>query len=126
MLIRLWAQIYKVESHDEDPMLEIVVSLSTVSTAAPISTAAATAKENHLGATGAPQALTCPAVKMSPDGKSVVVEHNPEAKGGGKEDVAGVRGRFTLNLPQKVVPKTAMSFFWKGDLTIRAALAEVQ
>lgn len=68
-------------------------------------------------------------MSVSSDGGSVVVEHNPVAMvgdSGGKDGVAGVRGRFTLNLPQKVLPRTAMSFFWEGDLTIRAALARIE
>lgn len=119
------AQVYKVETRDEDPVLEIVVSLVPDSTAAPISTT--TAKAKRRGVTGAPQAQICPFVNIASDGKSIVVEHNnPEAKGGGKDGATGVRGRFTLNLPQKVVPSTAMSFFWEGDLTIRAALAGIE
>lgn len=125
---RAWAQIYKLETPNEAPVLEIVVSLSTGSTAAPISTAVATAKATPLGGTGAPQAPSCPFVSVSSDGARVVVEHNPQAKGGdgGRGGVAGVRGRFTLSLPQKVVARTAMSFFWEGDLTIRAALAGIE
>lgn len=120
-----WGQIYKVETPNEDLMLEIVVSLSTESTAAPISTAATTAEEKHLCATDAPQAPRCPSVNVSSDGGSIVVEHSPAAQGGdgGKDGTTSARGRFVLNLPQKVVPRTAMSFFWENDLTIRATLA---
>lgn len=117
-------QIYKVETPNEDPVLEVVVSLSAEGTAAPISTTA-----SHLGATGPPRSPSCPSVDISSDGDSIVVEHNPAAEGdsGGRDGVPGVRGgRFKLNLPQKVVPRTALSFYWEGDLTIRAALAGVE
>eukprot|EP00903_Cladosiphon_okamuranus_P006189 g6086.t1 len=121
-------RIYKLETPNEDPMLEIVVSLCPGSTAAPMSTAAATAKANPLGAAGAPQAPSCPSVSVSSDGARIVVETSPEAKGGDddKDGVGGVRGQFTLSLPQKVVARTAMSFFWEGDLTVRAALTGME
>ena len=125
LFVRPRRQIYKIETPDEHPLLELVVSLSIESMAAPISTAATTGKVKHLGEVGSPQAPICPSVSISSDGKSVVVEHNTdeEVSRSGKDGVAGVRGRFMLKLPQTVVPRTAMSFFREGDLTIRAALA---
>lgn len=111
-------------------MLEVVVSFSTKSTAAPISTAKTTAKAKHHCAKDAPQTPSCPCVKVSSDGGSIIMEHEPAAKGGdGDRDGAtagAVRGRFMLNLPQKVVPGTAMSFFWQGDLIVRATLVGVE
>ena len=129
--VRRSTQIYKLETPNEDPMLEIVVSLSTGSpAAAPISTATAKTKPVG-GATSEPQVLSCPpSVSVSSDGARIVVEGNPEAMGGSGDDKkggsAGARRRFSLNLPQKVAARTAMSFFWEGELTIRAALAGVE
>ncbi|CAN0109385.1 unnamed protein product [Ectocarpus sp. 12 AP-2014] len=105
-------RIYKIEMPGEDPTVEIVCSFSDGNLAAPISTAG---KNDHSG---------CPSVNVSSDGRKLVVERNPAAdvSDGGGDGVAE-KGRFRLQLPQRVVPTTAMSFFRKGELTVRATLA---
>lgn len=96
----------------EDPTVEIACSFSDGNLAAPISTAG----KNHLSG--------CPSVKISSDGRKLVVERNPAADAGdGGGDGVAEKGRFRLQLPQRVVPTTAMSFFRKGELTVRATLA---
>ncbi len=120
-------QVYKIEAHGEDPVLEVVVSLSGESKAAPISTAKATtahARDAH--ASDAPQAPACPCVSISSDGRTVAVDPGRAAEGGevAKADVGGRRRRFSLKLPHRVVPGTATSFFSNGDVTVRAVLAE--
>ena len=119
-------QIYKIENPSEDPMLEVVVSLSRESKAAPISTAKATAaKTRDDRAVDVPQAPSCPSVSISSDGRTVGVDPDPAAEAGrvAKDVVDGSRQRFSLRLPHRVVPGTAMSFFSEGNITVRATLA---
>ncbi|CBN79391.1 hypothetical protein Esi_0202_0032 [Ectocarpus siliculosus] len=105
-------RIYKIEMPGEDPTVEIVCSFSDGNLAAPISTA----RKKRLSG--------CPSVKISSDGRKFVVERNPAADAGdGGGDGVAEKGRFRLQLPQRVVPTTAMSFFRKGQLTVRATLA---
>lgn len=121
------AQVYKIETPGEDPVLEVVVSLLSESNAAPISTAKAnTAHARDARASDASQAPACPNVSISSDGRTVAVDPDPAAEDGGvaKTDVGGRRRQFSLKLPHRVVPGTATSFFSDGDVTVRAALAE--
>ncbi|CAM9529553.1 unnamed protein product [Ectocarpus sp. 4 AP-2014] len=105
-------RIYKIEMLGEDPTVAIVCSFLDDNLAAPVSTAG----KNHLSG--------CPSVKISSDGCKLVVERNPAADAGdGGGDAVAEKGRFRLQLPQRVVPATAMSFFRKGELTVRATLA---
>lgn len=90
-------------------MLEIVVSLLNKECGLSDSTVAS-------GTTPSPPAKECPSVSVLSDGRGILVESNPAAG-------RGVRGRLSLTLPQRVVPDSAKSFFWKGDLTVRAVLA---
>lgn len=115
-------QIYKIEMPGEDPTVEIVCSFSDDNLAAPISTAVATATSSGIPA-GKNHLSGSPAVKISSDGRKLVIERNPAADDGdGGYDGVAEQGRFRLQLPQRVVPTTAMSFFRKGELTVRATL----
>lgn len=67
-----------------------------------------------------------PFVSISSDGTTFVVDPNPAANGGGDErggDGGELRGKCSLQLPQRVVPRTARSFFQGGTLTVRAVVA---
>lgn len=136
-------QIYKIETPNEDPMLEILVYLSSESKVAPVSTTSTAVNAtktndgnsiNSASSSGTPSSGknccrgSCPSVSVSSDGRSVVVDQNrpTEGSGGGSGGVGLREGRFSLKLPQRVVPGTAISFFWEGDLTVRATLADVE
>lgn len=133
----LRAQIYKIETPGEDPLLEIVVSLSNEKTteATPSSTAAASEKR-PAAASALPTPDTvghrgeAPSVSISIDGISVVVDPNPDANGGARDEGGGggkggsdLSGMCSLQLPYRVVPRTAMSFFHGDTLTVRAVVA---
>jgi len=122
----LAAQIDKIETSGEDPVLEITIFFSSARKTAPISTAeetTANARDAH--GSDAPYAPACPSVSISSDGRTVAVDPDATAEGGGlaKGEVVSRRRRFSLKLPHRVVPGTAMSFFSEGDVTVRAVLA---
>ncbi|CAN0381561.1 unnamed protein product [Pylaiella littoralis] len=125
-------RIYKIETPNEDPMLEILVYLSSESKVAPVSTTSTAINATKTNGTPSSDKNccrgSCPSVSVSSDGRSVVVDQNPptEGSGGGSGGVGLREGRFSLKLPQRVVPGTAISFFWEGDLTVRATLADVE
>lgn len=107
------AQIYKIETpDDEDPRLEVVVALSSEANGA---TAAAAPANGSLGSP--PANCPRPSVRVLPDGRSLVVDPHRSSK----RDAVG--RLLSLTLPQRVVPESARTFFWGGDLTIRAVLA---
>ncbi|CAM9448158.1 unnamed protein product [Hapterophycus canaliculatus] len=133
-------KIYRIETPGEDPLLEIVVFLPNENATTLTSSGTAAAADERsaalstLPAPGAEgRCREPPSVRISSDGIRVVVDPNPAAKDGGGEN--GGRGgggggggsdpwgKCSLQLPQRVVPRTAMSFFQEGTLTVRAAVA---
>lgn len=113
---------------NEDAILEVVVRLSGDSLShtniASANDGNASKSNGNDAATETPTAPTfCedtawPSVSVSSTGHAFAIIK--EANVGRSEEDGG---RLDLTLPQQIVPESAKSYFWDGDLTIRAVLA---
>lgn len=124
---------------DEDPILEIVVSLSKTGKEPTAMANGDAGRSNYEIAedfvanaktTPMPQAKAQesaativakgPSVSIRDNGCSVTVAKTESTSA---NPIGDGPCRFDLVLPQRVVPDSAKSYFWEGDLTIRAVLA---
>lgn len=119
-------QMHKIDMPNKDVILEVVVHLSGESlhhTNIAKDGNAPKPNADH-AATTTPTApafgedTTRPSVSVSSTGRALTI-----VKGGNTVGGKGGGGRLDLILPQPIVPGSTKSFFWDGDLTIRAVLA---
>lgn len=130
-------KIYKVDVPDEDSLLEVVIFLpqrgqpgsngtDTKHVNATSTTTKAKAKPNTSISRCVPSS-----VSVLPDGHSVLVDIDdpeiPPTSTASRNAAGGDTGprRLSVPLPQRVVPGSAKSYFWQGDLTVRAVLSAV-
>lgn len=127
-------QMHKIEMPNEDVIVEVVINISPdnpsdlATASSPATTDKKLAMSNNIDQTSEivkdpDNPLITPSVTVSRTGRSLFIEERGPVSGdsGGGAGGSGRLGRLTF--PQPIMPESIKSFFWEGDLTIRAVLA---